>query len=117
VDSFPDLGSLTDQGLQNLMKELKAQERAIGELDEPEVDLTYKLRVLHGKLELVRDELVNRIRRQNESGDDLGGAGSSGVREPRRPSPLPGADGISLAVDEMPGDSPREPPTSQPSDR
>jgi hypothetical protein len=122
VDAFPDLDSLTVQGIKNLIAELKAEvehvsiaggERNEPEDDTPQADLGYRLRVLRGKLDVVRGELVSRLRREDEGGEDPG-AGSSGVREPRRPSPQPGAAEISAPVDEGADDDPRQPRTPQP---
>jgi hypothetical protein len=93
MDAFPDLGSLSDQELKDLVKQLTNEETQI----------SFRHRMLHGKIDILRAELVNRLRRGDEggqdiggSGDDAGGSGSSGVREPRRPKPQPGADGVSL---------------------
>jgi hypothetical protein len=98
MDAFPDLASLTDQGLKNLIHELEAEETHVSTarrapndagLDKLDADVSYRLRVLRGKLEFVRGELVNRPGRDNEHGGDPGG-GLSGVREPRRPTPQSG---------------------------
>jgi len=61
MDTFPDLGSLTDQ-------ELKAH---IQELTEEEIDISYRRRILHGKIDILRAELVNRLRRKHEGGEDI----------------------------------------------
>jgi hypothetical protein len=93
MDSFPDFGSLSDQELKDLIKQLTNEETQI----------SYQRRMLHGKIDILRAELVNRLRRRGEGGQDVGGSGenpggsgSSGVREPRRPRPQPGADGVSV---------------------
>jgi hypothetical protein len=57
-DTFPDLGSLTDPELKDLIKQLT----------EEEMEISYKRRILHGKIEILRAELVNRLRKENESG-------------------------------------------------
>ena len=40
MDTFPDLGSLSDQELKDLIQQLT----------EEEVDISYKRRILHGKI-------------------------------------------------------------------
>jgi len=60
-DTFPDLGSLED-------KELKA---LIEKLTEEEQEVSYRRRVLHGKIDILRAELVNRLRQKRERGDSL----------------------------------------------
>jgi hypothetical protein len=57
-DTFPDLGSLTDPELKDLIKQLT----------EEEMEISYKRRILHGKIDILRAELVNRLRKENESG-------------------------------------------------
>ena len=60
-DTFPDLGSLSDKELKQLIEELTAEEN----------EISYKRRVLHGKIDILRAELVNRLRHKRESGDSL----------------------------------------------
>ncbi|MBO0768649.1 MAG: hypothetical protein J2O48_08205 [Solirubrobacterales bacterium] len=59
MDTFPDLGSLTDQELKDLIKELTTQE----------VEISYQRRILHGKIDILRAELVNRLRTKDQSGE------------------------------------------------
>jgi hypothetical protein len=59
--TFPDLGSLDD-------KELKA---LIASLTEEENEISYKRRVLHGRIDILRAELVNRLRSKREHGDTM----------------------------------------------
>ncbi len=59
METFPDLGSLTDQELKDLIKELTDEE----------IEVSYKRRILHGKIDILRAELVNRLRRKDESGE------------------------------------------------
>ena len=59
MDTFPDLGSLSDQELKDLIQQLS----------EEEVDISYRRRILHGKIDILRAELVNRLRRKDESGE------------------------------------------------
>ena len=61
MDTFPDLGSLTDQELKDV----------IGQLTEEEMDISYKRRILHGKIDILRAELVNRRKKQHEGGEDV----------------------------------------------
>jgi hypothetical protein len=60
-DTFPDLGSLSDEELKDL----------IDKLTEEENDISYKRRVLHGKIDILRAELVNRLRSKREQGESL----------------------------------------------
>ncbi len=60
-DTFPDLGSLSDEELKNL----------IDKLTEEENDISFKRRVLHGKIDILRAELVNRLRSKREQGESL----------------------------------------------
>jgi hypothetical protein len=60
-DTFPDLGSLGDKELKDL----------IDKLTEEENEISYRRRVLHGKIDILRAELVNRLRHKRESGDSL----------------------------------------------
>ena len=61
MDTFPDLGSLADQELKDLIQQLT----------EDEQEVSYKRRILHGKIDILRAELVNRLRKKHESGDDV----------------------------------------------
>jgi hypothetical protein len=60
-DTFPDLSSLTDQELKDLIKELSTEEEAV----------SYRRRILHGKIDILRAELVNRLRSRNDQGEDI----------------------------------------------
>jgi hypothetical protein len=60
-DTFPDLGSLSDEELKEL----------IDKLTEEENEISYRRRVLHGKIDILRAELVTRLRHKHESGDSL----------------------------------------------
>jgi hypothetical protein len=51
VELLPDLGSLTDEELKRLIDDLKAQEEQI----------SYERRVLHGKIDILKAELVARL--------------------------------------------------------
>ena len=60
-DTFPDLGSLSDKELKDLIDNLTAEEN----------EISYKRRVLHGKIDILRAELVNRLRKKHETGEDV----------------------------------------------
>jgi hypothetical protein len=60
-DTFPDLGSLNDKDLRELIDNLTDEEN----------EISYKRRVLHGKIDILRAELVNRLRNKHERGDSL----------------------------------------------
>jgi hypothetical protein len=59
MDTFPDLGSLNDQELKDLISELTAEE----------TEISYQRRILHGKIDILRAELVNRLRKREEGGE------------------------------------------------
>jgi hypothetical protein len=61
METFPDLGSLTDQELKDLIQNLT----------EEEIDISYNRRILHGKIDILRAELVNRLRKKHEGGEDV----------------------------------------------
>ena len=61
METFPDLGSLNDQELKDL----------INQLTEEEMEISYRRRILHGKIDILRAELVNRLRKKHESGEDV----------------------------------------------
>ena len=60
-DTFPDLGSLEDKELKGLIEKLTEEEQ----------EVSYRRRVLHGKIDILRAELVNRLRQKRERGDSL----------------------------------------------
>jgi hypothetical protein len=59
MDTFPDLGALEDQDLKDLIQELTKEEQ----------EVSYQRRILHGKIDILRAELVNRLRRKREEGE------------------------------------------------
>jgi hypothetical protein len=61
MDTFPDLGSLTDAELKDL----------IGQLTAEETEISYKRRILHGKIDILRAELVNRLQRKHDNGEQM----------------------------------------------
>ena len=61
MDTFPDLGSLSDEELKDYIQNLT----------EEELEISYKRRILHGKIDNLRAELVNRLRKKHEGGEDV----------------------------------------------
>lgn len=61
MDTFPDLGSLTDPELKDLIRQLTDEE----------VEISYRRRILHGKIDILRAELVNRLRKKHDGGHDV----------------------------------------------
>ena len=53
MEPLPDLGSLSDDELKTLIDDLEQQER----------DVSYQRRMLHGKIDILRAELVARLQR------------------------------------------------------
>jgi hypothetical protein len=51
VEPLPDLGSLSDAELKGLIDQLEQQER----------EVSYQRRLLHGKIDILRAELVARL--------------------------------------------------------
>ena len=58
-ETFPDLGSLSDQELKDVIQQLT----------EEELEVSYRRRILHGKIDILRAELVNRLRKKDETGE------------------------------------------------
>jgi predicted HTH transcriptional regulator len=59
MDTFPDLGALSDEELKELIQELTEREQKV----------SYERRILHGKIDILRAELVNRLRKKHEGGE------------------------------------------------
>jgi RNA polymerase-interacting CarD/CdnL/TRCF family regulator len=53
VEPLPELGSLEDAALKSLIEELEQQER----------EVSYQRRLLHGKIDILRAELVARLQK------------------------------------------------------
>ena len=51
MEPLPDLGSLSDEELKKLKNELEAEER----------EVSYRRRILHGKIDILRAEYVARL--------------------------------------------------------
>ncbi len=60
-ETFPDLGALSDEELKGLIKELTDEE----------TEISYRRRILHGKIDILRAELVNRLRKRREGGEEI----------------------------------------------
>jgi hypothetical protein len=58
-ETFPDIGALSDQELRELIDSLTAEEQ----------DISYRRRLLHGKIDILRAELVNRLKQKREAGE------------------------------------------------
>jgi hypothetical protein len=58
-ETFPDLGSLTDAELKDVIRQLT----------EEETEISYRRRILHGKIDILRAELVNRLRHKHDDGE------------------------------------------------
>lgn len=56
MDVFPDLSSLSDDDLHRLISDLEAEED----------DLSYKRRLLHGKIDMLRAERSARLKGKGE---------------------------------------------------
>ena len=56
MEALPDLASLSDSDLKALIKELEAEED----------EISYRRRLLHGKLDILRAELVARLQKKGE---------------------------------------------------
>jgi hypothetical protein len=61
MDTFPDLGSLSEVELKGLIRELTDEE----------TEISYRRRILHGKIDILRAELVNRMRKKHDGGEQL----------------------------------------------
>jgi hypothetical protein len=58
-ETFPDVGSMSDAELKELIDGLAEEER----------EVSYRRRLLHGKIDILRAELVNRLKAKREGGD------------------------------------------------
>jgi RsiG-like len=60
-ETFPDVSSMSNQELKELISQLTDDERQV----------SYQRRLLHGKIDILRAELVNRLKAKREGGDSL----------------------------------------------
>jgi hypothetical protein len=58
---FPDIGAMDDSELKETIERLTDEER----------DISYRRRVLHGHIDILRAELVNRLKSKREGGQHL----------------------------------------------
>lgn len=58
-ETTPDIGSMSDEELKALIEELTEEER----------EVSYRRRVLHGRIDILRAELVNRLKVKREAGE------------------------------------------------
>lgn len=86
MENLPDLTSLSDAELKSLIRDLVAEEQ----------ELSYQRRILHGKIDILRAELVQRLSGQRASGETLISADDVSKlseilahREPFHPSGVP----------------------------
>ena len=61
MDTFPDLGALSDQELADLIRQLMEEEQ----------EVSYRRRILHGRIDILRAELVSRLRTMHQAGEAL----------------------------------------------
>jgi hypothetical protein len=59
VEALPDLGSLSDEELRDLIRQLVEEEH----------EVSYRRRLLHGKIDILRAELVARLQKQVGEGE------------------------------------------------
>lgn len=60
-DALIDLGGKSTEEIRELLEELYAEERSI----------SYQRRVLHGKIDILRSELVRRLDSRRQAGEDV----------------------------------------------
>ena len=60
-ETFPDIGSMDDSELKELIDKLTAEEQ----------EVSYRRRILHGQIDILRAELVNRLRENRPEGETL----------------------------------------------
>ncbi len=105
MDTFPDLGALTDRQLKETIEEHTRHEH----------EVSHRRSVLHGRIDLLRAELVGRLRKKHEEGrpviteadvaqltDILASGGTSPSVPAAEAGGHPGAGGVDLE------DSPRD---------
>jgi hypothetical protein len=85
-DTFPDIGSIDDEQLRALIGELADQER----------ELSYRRRLLHGRIDILRAELVNRLKVRRERGE----AAISGADVQQLADALTGKAAVAATEDE-----------------
>ena len=61
MDTFPDLGALSDQELKDLIRQLMEEEQ----------EVSYRRRILHGRIDILRAELLSRLRTTHQAGETV----------------------------------------------
>jgi hypothetical protein len=61
LDSFPDLGALSDEELKDLIQQLTEEEQ----------EVSYRRRILHGRIDILRAELQNRLHGSRAEGESV----------------------------------------------
>ena len=61
MEALPDLKTLSDADLRDLIRSLLQEE----------TEISYRRRILHGKIDILRAELVNRLRKKHEGGEEV----------------------------------------------
>jgi len=61
LHDLPDLGSLDDRELRELVRALEVEA----------LQVSYARRMLHGRIDILRAELVSRLRKSHSSGEDV----------------------------------------------
>jgi hypothetical protein len=59
MEPLPDLAALSDEELKSLIDDLQQEEQQV----------SYRRRLLHGKIDILRAELVSRLQRQEGAGE------------------------------------------------
>ena len=109
-ETFPDIGSMSDEELKELIDNLTAEEQ----------EVSYRRRILHGQIDILRAELVNRLRdNRPESealvkGDDVQRLSEilAGRSEPR-PSRPPKGQPVAIHCPGAVSSAPRGPTTAR----
>ena len=60
-DTTPNIGSMSDEELKELIEKLTGEEQ----------EVSYRRRILHGQIDILRAELVNRLRDHVPPGESL----------------------------------------------
>ncbi|HMC06518.1 MAG TPA: hypothetical protein VKG89_03890 [Solirubrobacterales bacterium] len=60
-ETFPDVSAMSDKELRALIDELTDEER----------EVSYRRRLLHGKIDILRAELVTRLKAKREAGQAM----------------------------------------------
>ena len=100
--TFPDLATPTDQELKEMIQRLTGEEDAF----------SYQRRILHGKIDILRAELVNRLRKKHEEGESaISGADVQQLTDilsgKATPEASSGNDSAEGPAEEDVGDGPR----------